>query len=435
MHRTPPPTRATSPAPTTSTETPKKTRPVRVAEKLSPPPLSTLDITNKESYQETIRVLVEKIDNAIRQGKSVTAYNKNLILNTAAWIQEATTKYFQDIHPKENRQDTDTKEIQTEPEPKSAPSRQNQTGPPPPPAAKTAAAPDTMMEEINKRLQNIEMKLEKNMVVQRSYASVTAAAPQRQQARPTLHSMIISSKNEEHTSDQVLKKVRETINAKEGWVTVEKVRKVRDRKVVVGFASAEECNRVQNRFSKQETGLLVEALKNKDPLLVLKDVLKYNTDEDIIKAIRNQNRALFDGLGEGDDRLQIKYHKRTRNPLTVHVVLSASPTLWKRITEKGAIHIDLQRVKAEDQSPLVQCTRCLGFGHGRRFCKEPQDLCSHCGGAHLQSKCVERRDGVPPSCRNCLKAKHTQTEHNAFDHGCPVRIRWDDIARSKVSYC
>ncbi|CAH2109334.1 unnamed protein product [Euphydryas editha] len=289
MHRTPPPTRATSPAPTTSTETPKKTRPVRVAEKLSPPPLSTLDITNKESYQETIRVLVEKIDNAIRQGKSVTAYNKNLILNTAAWIQEATTKYFQDIHPKENRQDTETKEIQMEPEPKNAPIRQNQTGPLPPPAAKTAAAPDIMMEEINKRLQNIEMKLEKNMAVQRSYASVTATAPQRQQARPTLHSMVISSKNEEHTSEQVLNKVRETINAKEGWVTVEKVRKVRDRKVVVGFASAEECKKVQNRFSKQETGLLVEALKNKDPLLVLKDVLKYNTDEDIIKAIRNQN--------------------------------------------------------------------------------------------------------------------------------------------------
>ncbi|CAH2109292.1 unnamed protein product [Euphydryas editha] len=185
MHRTPPPTRATSPAPTTSKESPKKTRPAREAAKPSPPPVPISDIseipdiTNKETYQETIRILVEKIDKAIRQGKSVTSHNKNLILNTAVMIQNATAKYFKDIYPQENCRDTKTREIQTEPEPKSAPSKQNQTGPLPPPAARTAAAPDTMMEEINKRLQNIEMKLEKNMAVQRSYASVTAAAPQR----------------------------------------------------------------------------------------------------------------------------------------------------------------------------------------------------------------------------------------------------------------
>ncbi|CAH2087978.1 unnamed protein product [Euphydryas editha] len=274
------------------------------------------------------------------------------------------------------------------------------------------------------------------MAIQRSYASVAAAAPQRQQARPaTLHSMVISSKDVKHTSEQILNKVRETINAKEGWVTVEKVRRARDRKLVIGFASAEERTKVQDRYTKEETGLLVEAVKNKDPLLVLKDVLKHNTDEDVVKAIRNQNRALFDGLDRKDDRFQIKYHKRARNPLTAHVVLSASPALWKRITEKGSIHIDLQRVRAEDQTPLVQCTRCLGYGHGRRFCKEPEDLCSHCGGAHLQSKCIERRDGVPPSCRDCIKAKHTQTEHNAFDSSCPVRMRWYDIARSTTAYC
>ncbi|CAH2088587.1 unnamed protein product [Euphydryas editha] len=66
------------------------------------------------------------------------------------------------------------------------------------------------------------------------------------------------------------------------------------------------------------------------------------------------------------DRLQVKYHRRARNPLTAHVVLSASPALWRRITEKGSVHIDLQRVRAEDQTPLVQCTRCLGCGHDRR---------------------------------------------------------------------
>ncbi|CAH2104969.1 unnamed protein product [Euphydryas editha] len=127
--------------------------------------------------------------------------------------------------------------------------------------------------------------------------------------------------------------------------------------------------------------LVVKEVKNRDPLLVLRGVLSSHTDEDIIKALRNQNRDLFNGLGnEGDRLLIIKYRRRARNPHVANIVLSASPTLWRRITDKGSVHIDLQRVRAEDQSPLVQCTRCLGYGHGRKFCKDPADLCSHCGG-------------------------------------------------------
>ncbi|CAH2086403.1 unnamed protein product [Euphydryas editha] len=124
-----------------------------------------------------------------------------------------------------------------------------------------------------------------------------------------------------------------------------------------------------------------------------------------------------------------------RNPHTVHVVIGTSPTLWSRITGMGSVHVDLQRVRAEDQSPLVQCTRCLGYGHSKKFCKEPADGCSHCGGLHHKAECAEWVAGVPPTCRNCKKAKLESFEHNAFSSSCPVRKRWDELARSAVSYC
>ncbi|CAH2100842.1 unnamed protein product [Euphydryas editha] len=238
-----------------------------------------------------------------------------------------------------------------------------------------------------------------------------------------LHSVVVTSKDDKNTGEEVLGKVRQTLKAKVGWVKVDRVRKAKDRKVVMDFGTAEDRRKAKERLTKEGSGLTVADVKNRDPLLVLRDVLTMNTDGDIVKALRNQNRDLLDGLGPGDDRLEVRYGRRARNPHVANVALSASPTLWARITGVGSVHIDLQRVRAEDQSPLVQCTPCLGYGYGRKYCKDPADLCSHCGGPHLRSKCADWLAGSSPSSRNCRGAKLNNIEHNAFSDDCPVRKR------------
>ncbi|CAH2097193.1 unnamed protein product [Euphydryas editha] len=101
------------------------------------------------------------------------------------------------------------------------------------------------------------------------------------------------------------------------------------------------------------------------------------------------------------------------------------------MTEAG--NVDLKRLRAEDQSPLVQCTRCLGYGHGKKYCKEKTDLCSHCGGQHLSSRCAKRQEGAPPTCKNCSNAKLDKIDHNAFSESCIIRRKC--LARSTVEYC
>ncbi|CAH2087977.1 unnamed protein product [Euphydryas editha] len=101
MQRTPPPTRATSPASTKeNAEAPKKTQPAGKAEK--PLPCSASDVTDQDSYQEVVRTLLETIKKAVKEGKSVTAANKNLIHNSVAEIGKATTNYFDDSRPNKN---------------------------------------------------------------------------------------------------------------------------------------------------------------------------------------------------------------------------------------------------------------------------------------------------------------------------------------------
>ncbi|KAJ8709727.1 hypothetical protein PYW08_009731 [Mythimna loreyi] len=288
------------------------------------------------------------------------------------------------------------------------------------------------MERLKQAMERQGEKLEKTA----TYASVAAGPSKRQTPeRTTLHSIVVTSKNEGDSGEEVLNKIREAINAKDGGIEIEKVRKAKDRKVVMACRSVEERKRVRERLERAGDHLVVEDMRNKDPLLVFRGVLRIHSDEDLLGALRSQNRDVFRDLGNGDDRLAVRYKKNSRNPHTNNVVVSTSPTVWNRMLVKGKVRIDLQTVFVEDQSPLVQCTRCLGYGHSRRLCKEPADLCSHCGGPHLRAECHQWLEAVTPKCPNCVKAKMGKTDHNAFDPECPVRVRWDRLARTSVAYC
>lgn len=290
------------------------------------------------------------------------------------------------------------------------------------------------MDELKETLQ---LTLEK--FAERTYAHVVAGHsnhPEKPtQERETLHSVCVTSKNEAETGEQVLSKIREAVDAKEGWIRVERVRKARDRKVIIGLRTKEDRERIKERLTVGGTDLSVEEVENRDPLLVLKGVFTVNTDEDIIKALRNQNRAVFRDLDEETGRVKIRYRKRTRNPHMNHVVISVSPVIWRRALDIGILHIDLQRIGVEDQSPLVQCSRCLGYGHGKRSCRDSQDICSHCGGPHLRTECAEWLAEATPSCINCRRAGIDRADHNAFSAECPIRKKWDNLARSSVAYC
>lgn len=268
-----------------------------------------------------------------------------------------------------------------------------------------------------------------------TYAGVVAGSGKPAQRNRALHSVVVTSTDETETGDEVLEKIRKTLDAKEGWVKVERIRKAKDRKVIIGFETTEEREKAKNKMEQESAHLSVEEMKNRDPLLILRDVLKINTDEDIVRALKNQNRDVFQGFDAEEDRIEVKYKRKARNPLTCHVVVGVSPKVWNLAIGKGRLHIDLQQIRVEDQSPLVQCTRCLGYGHSKRFCKEPEDLCSHCGGPHLSVECPSRTAGETPTCRNCIVAKFSSTSHNAFSNDCPVRRKWDQLARSTVAYC
>lgn len=320
-------------------------------------------------------------------------------------------------------------------------------------ANKTLKIGDEDEDRVNNETENIKKLIQENakkidelkeaIVNQnqrtQTYASVTAYSKPKMPDRTTMHSMVITSKQETETGDEVLNRIRKAVitdeEDMEGWTTVDRVRKAKDRKIIVGCKSVEERNKLRKKIERVDTNLQIEEVKNKDPLLILKDVLAVNSNEEVLKLLRAQNRDIFQGLSKDEDRVEIVYRKKARNPHNSHVIIKLSPALWNRMLRAETVRVDIKRIQVADQSPLVQCSTCLGYGHSKRLCKETLPRCSHCAGQHIRANCEEWLAGTTPVCCNCTHAKMEGVEHNAFSQECPIRRKWEALARARVAYC
>ncbi|CAH2216545.1 jg10866, partial [Pararge aegeria aegeria] len=294
------------------------------------------------------------------------------------------------------------------------------------------------MSAVRDQVQKMNETVEKYKVTDgTSYAAMAAASrPVGAFPRPRpVHSMVVSSVDAHDTSEDVITKIRSAVCAKTTGICVDRLRKAREQRVVLGCRTRDELNRVAEKLKSSNPTLLMEEKANKDPLIIMHNVLKINTDEDILGALRRQNSGILGVIPDQEYRASVRYRRKARNPLESHVVLQVSPPVWQSLTAIGKVHIDLQRVVVKDQSPLVMCSRCLVYGHGRKNCKETKDTCSHCAGSHIRSECPSWLAGDQPTCRNCQSGKQDRTDHNSFDESCPIRKKWDALARTKVAYC
>lgn len=108
----------------------------------------------------------------------------------------------------------------------------------------------------------------------------------------------------------------------------------------------------------------MEVAKTTNPLIVIKNVLAYHTDAEIIQHITAQNKYVLQEI-KSDAKLRVHYRKKARNSLECHLVLELSPEAHKAFLEAGYVYIRLQRRPVTDQSPLTQ-------GHTKALCQEKE---------------------------------------------------------------
>lgn len=90
------------------------------------------------------------------------------------------------------------------------------------------------------------------------------------------------------------------MDAKTSGIKVDKLRKAKDPKVILGCGTKEEAKKVTEKIKRDEARLWVEEAKNRNRLIMVKDVLTYNADGEILQAIKRQNKRLIQDLQDED---------------------------------------------------------------------------------------------------------------------------------------
>lgn len=120
-----------------------------------------------------------------------------------------------------------------------------------------------------------------------SYAAVTARpAPKVQPNYMATNSVAVTSKNVIDTREEVLEEIRKVVNVSEEGLQIYRIRKAKDRKIIIGCSSLEELGKVKERLKRATKQLIVEDIKNKDPQIVLKDLRSCNTDDDFLYTLK-----------------------------------------------------------------------------------------------------------------------------------------------------
>lgn len=129
-----------------------------------------------------------------------------------------------------------------------------------------------LIKENSKKMEKLKeaLKTHQDVMTKATYASVAAGRSATEMpGRVALHSVVVTSTDEIETGDEVLNKIRKVVNVTETGIQVERFRKVKNQKIIVGCKWEEERRKVKERLAGAQDHLIVEDIKYKNPLLVL----------------------------------------------------------------------------------------------------------------------------------------------------------------------
>lgn len=245
----------------------------------------------------------------------------------------------------------------------------------------------------------------------------------------TRHTVLVESVDPRHTSDDVIKKVKAEVDVVKLGIGVNSLRKVRGQKILVGCDTAEDQRALREAVMGLGIGLSAATQSLKNPLLKFAGVTNDLTDAKIIEAITNQNKSLLGELARTELDLKIVRRATGRIPEVSNVIAQVSPALWSCLRDQK-VRIGFQIIPTYDQTPVIQCYRCLEFGHVARFCKN-EVVCGYCAGSHDTRNCAKREEY--PVCKTCNNHQRDSC-HPAYSSLCPEWQKWDKLARSSTNY-
>ncbi|XP_072948355.1 uncharacterized protein [Epargyreus clarus] len=274
-----------------------------------------------------------------------------------------------------------------------------------------------------------------------SYAQVAStrkSSPSRVHKPVSKPSIIVYPTSEDNNRQQVAEKWRKSIHFKEVNYAPAGIQPVGRNKLRVEFDTADQRDETLKRL-ESSTDIRAEPSRKLRPMVILKGVYKDTPVEELTELIVKQNAEVY-ALQPGPDDLQFRFERRNKNNKLYNAVFITSPSTWKKLMELGRINVNHQRIHVEEFVPLLQCYKCLQFGHLKKYCSSEVGSCSHCGeDNHTLATCPARNEPEKINCYNCNIKNHklnimSDTRHSPTSDNCPLREAMRDRVQGKIDY-
>lgn len=176
----------------------------------------------------------------------------------------------------------------------------------------------------------------------------------------------------------------------------------------------------------KQAGLEIKEDGGLKPRMLVRFVPSNITGDDFIKTLIAMNMPNADPTTAKIIYLYpIRENMNTRN-----IVIEVDPKLRDILKAQGRVFFQWQSFPVEDHVKILQCFKCLEFGHLARDCGK-ETACGHCAQGHETRNCPNRN--LAPKCLNCIRAK-LPNAHSALDgRNCPILKRriGDKVAQIK----
>lgn len=389
-------------------------------------PATAGEVTNAETLGVVIQKLTSVIISATKEGKTVTSLNRRLIVAAAEEIRLASL-IFSSICASPSVTETPT---------------------------------SSALEEVKKEITAFvreEMASIKQLVAglpaaSRSYAQAAATTagqpagrvppyrPTASTAPPvTKPALIISSKKECTSSADTLSAWKKSVSFRDTNFAPANVQFVSNNKLRVEFDRDDQLETTLKKIGDSNPNISAEISKKLKPMIIIKGISTEITPESLKDIINHQNDIIKNTTTENPNDFTFKFLRPNRNPKLYNAVFMCAPPLWRTIMEVGKLNVDHQRVHVDDFCPLLQCYKCLGFGHTKKFCKLEETHCSHCSGTHEFKVCPVQKDQTKTVCHNCKSnaknnGNNEKINHSATSEQCPRRHAMIDKTRARIDY-
>ena len=289
---------------------------------------------------------------------------------------------------------------------------------------------DVMREELAKFREELVQRPPLSYAAAASASGRKSAPIKTPVSRPAI--VLKTSGPESKSSKDVLDEWKKRVSFKDASFGPRRVQPISNGCVRVEFDCVQQRDETLGRLASVPS-LKAEPARRQRPLVVLKGISRDVQEADVVGLVRRQNPS----VKCLDADVRVRFVRRNRKDELFNCVLEVSPDVRVQLLELGRVSIDHQRVHVSDFSSLVQCFKCLGFGHTRAKCASDVQRCSHCASAgHDFASCPDKADAGKLKCHNCsVSGRKSDVRHSGTSgKHCPAIKAMEKRLASRTDY-